>query len=76
MHEEKGVKFYPSVGVEKLLSANGKNAVSHVVLTDGTKIEADVVVVGTGKTTMKNRVSKYILTQRFTFVISWYFLVL
>ena len=48
MHEDNGVKFYPSVGVESLSSANGKNAVSHVTLTDGTKIQADVVVVGTG----------------------------
>jgi len=48
LHEEKGVKFFPSVGVEKLSSANGKNAVSHVTLSDGSTLEADVVVVGTG----------------------------
>ena len=48
MHEENGVKFYPNLGLEKLSSASGKNAVSHVTLTDGTTIAADVVVTGTG----------------------------
>ena len=49
MHEKHGVKFYPLVGVKKLSAEKELNAVSHVTLTDDQRIEADVVVIGTGK---------------------------
>ena len=49
MHEEKGVKFYPKTGVESFSASGGKNVVGHVTLTDGTKLDADVVVAGTGR---------------------------
>ena len=49
MHEEKGVKFYPNVGVKNLLSKKETNVVSHVTLSDGQTLEAEVVIVGTGE---------------------------
>ena len=52
IHEEKaGVKFHPLVGVTGLFSGdNGVTGyVREVELSDGTKIEAEVVVVGIGE---------------------------
>ena len=46
MGEENGVKFTLSKGVKKLIGVDGK--VSGVELTDGTVLDADVVIVGAG----------------------------
>lgn len=44
-HEEKGVKFHLNAGLK---SIEGSGSVKEVVLADGTKIPADLVIVGTG----------------------------
>ncbi|KAI0857108.1 hypothetical protein F4860DRAFT_490923 [Xylaria cubensis] len=47
--EGKGIKFYMSAGVEKAEpSASDSSKVGSVVLKDGTKLEADLVVLGVG----------------------------
>ncbi len=47
--EAKGVKFYLSAGVEKAEpKGSDQSVVGSVVLKDGTKIEADLVILGVG----------------------------
>ncbi|KAI1358287.1 hypothetical protein F5Y08DRAFT_333245 [Xylaria arbuscula] len=47
--EAKGVKFYMSAGVDKAEpSASDPSKVGSVLLKDGTKLEADIVVLGVG----------------------------
>jgi NADPH-dependent 2,4-dienoyl-CoA reductase/sulfur reductase-like enzyme len=47
--EEKGIKFYMSAGVEKAEpSGSDPSKVGSVVLKDGTKLDADVVILGVG----------------------------
>lgn len=47
--EAKGVKFYLSAGVEKAEpSASNPSSVGFVHLKDGTKLEADIVILGVG----------------------------
>lgn len=48
MHEAKGVVFYGSKGVTSLRFSEDTMMVSHVVLSDGTAVEAEVVVLGIG----------------------------
>lgn len=45
LHEQRGVEFRLGAGVERL---EGDGAVERVVLTDGTVVDADTVVVGVG----------------------------
>ncbi|WP_435949500.1 FAD-dependent oxidoreductase [Psychrobacter sp. DM8] len=45
LHEEKGIKFAFGAGVDQI---NGDGKVSGVTLSDGSSIDADVVILGTG----------------------------
>jgi 3-phenylpropionate/trans-cinnamate dioxygenase ferredoxin reductase subunit len=47
MHEEKGVKFHFEAGIKEFLGENGK--LSEAVLSNGTKIPADVAILGVGR---------------------------
>ncbi|XP_067650688.1 apoptosis-inducing factor 3-like isoform X2 [Haliotis asinina] len=46
MHEDKGVKFYFERSVKEFVGVDGK--VTEAILSDGTKLEADVCVLGIG----------------------------
>ncbi|KAK3582946.1 hypothetical protein CHS0354_019953 [Potamilus streckersoni] len=46
MHEEKGVKFHFESGIKEFLGKNG--FVSEAVLSNGTKLPADVCILGVG----------------------------
>ncbi|XP_060554576.1 apoptosis-inducing factor 3-like isoform X1 [Ruditapes philippinarum] len=46
MHEEKGVKFHFEAGIKEFIGQNGK--LSEAVLSNGTKIPADVAILGVG----------------------------
>ncbi len=46
MHEENGIKFAFGAGVDAINTNNG--AVSGVTLSDGSTIDADIVILGTG----------------------------
>ena len=47
MHEEKKVKFHFQAGIKEFLGENGK--VTEAVLSTGTKIPADICILGVGK---------------------------
>nr|XP_039267040.1 apoptosis-inducing factor 3-like [Styela clava] len=53
MHEEKGIKFYTSVGVAELKCNDEKN-VTHIRLSDDTVLEVDLVILGIGVTPSTN----------------------
>ncbi|KAL5017385.1 hypothetical protein ScPMuIL_006974 [Solemya velum] len=46
MHEEKGVKFYFETGISEFVGENG--SVKEAVLSDGTRLPADLCVLGVG----------------------------
>ncbi|ERL56756.1 FAD-dependent oxidoreductase [Psychrobacter aquaticus] len=58
LHEEKGVKFAFGAGVEEINSDDGK--VNGITLSDGSTLDADVVILGTGvspRTALLNEVN-------------------
>lgn len=63
MHEEKGVAFHTGVGVTELIFDAANNTVSQLRLTDGTLIDADIVVLGIGGSQICLRVRVIYTTQ-------------
>ena len=47
MISEKGIKFYGNSGVKEISGSGG--VADGVVIKDGTKLQADVIVLGTGR---------------------------
>lgn len=47
MHEDNGVKFYFERGIKEFVGSDGK--VTEAVLSDDTRLPADVCVMGVGK---------------------------
>ena len=47
MHEEKGVKFHFEAGIQEFVGEGGK--VKEAVLSTGTRLPADVAILGVGK---------------------------
>lgn len=46
LHSDNGIKFNLGVGIKSIESHNG--IASHVILTDGTSLDADMILVGAG----------------------------
>lgn len=49
MHQEKGIKFHTSTTITELMY-NDENCVTHVKLSDGTLLAAEVIILGIGVT--------------------------